>query len=489
MTQPITGNSDIGWCGRDIMTATGGALISGDPARCFSGVGIDSRQLAGDAVFVAIIGRTHDAHRFCDQVAAAGERGLVVAAHAVGHLPLAQWRRRSVFCVAVDDTTRALGDLAAFHRARHPAQVVGVTGSCGKTTTREMIVSVLGRRFSILSSRKNFNNEIGLPLTLLALGADHQWAVAEMGMNRSGEIARLGAIARPDIGVITNVGPAHLEGLVTVDRVMEAKAELLPAICPGGTAVLNADDPRGLLLADRAQGGVVLFGEHSRAHVRACAVSCCGAHTRFQLHLPEQAPVSVRLGVPGRFMVANALAAAAVGHLAGLDAGTVAAGLGGFRPVSGRMCLTDTPKGIHVIDDTYNANPLSMAAAIDTLAAVRKGARSILVLGDMLELGQGAAGFHQALGEQAAGSGVDRIYATGGFAQLVADGALATGLLAEADVITGSLEAILQDLKRQLSAGDWVLVKGSRASGMEDIVTGLCDWAGAPQGDNQHTRR
>ena len=455
MKQATHKSGSISWTGADILSATGGRHLCGDLSNRFSAVGIDSRSLPHAAFFVAIVGKTHDGHAFCRSVVDSGVQGVLINLNAAANLPVGQWQKRSVLCIAVDDTTRALGDLAAFHRTRNPAMVAAVTGSCGKTTTREMTAMVLGQRFHTLSSRKNFNNEIGLPLTLLALEAGHDWVVVELGMNRAGEIARLGEICRPDIGVITNIGPAHLDGLGSIENVMAAKGELLPFIKPEGAAVLNADDPRGRLLAEKAPGRCLMFGETEDADILGRRVHSSGVGTDFEVVFPT-GEVSVSLSVPGRFMVSNALAAAAVGHLAGLAPDRIKAGLERFRPVSGRMSLVETVSGIHILDDTYNANPASMAAAIETLTALRGNGRGVVVSGDMFELGSRAEKFHNELGERAAASGADRIYVTGMFAEAVAAGARQKRTGTQR-IVSGSREEIVADLKNRLSpaTGCW----------------------------------
>jgi len=469
-------NSIDTWSGADILAATGGRLVCGEPSRCFSGVGIDSRALGEAALYAAIVGKTHDGHGFCGQVVDAGGAGLLVNEDAVSSLPVTEWCRSDVFCVAVSDTTRALGDMAAYHRRRQPARIAAITGSCGKTTSRNMTAQVLGRRYRTLASRKNFNNEIGLPLTLLALESSHQWGVAELGMNHPGEIGRLGEICRPDIGVITNVGAAHLEGLGTIENVAAAKGELLPAVKADGTTILNADDARVRSLAGQATGTVLFFGESDDATVQAEEIRPAGTGMAFELVLPAgRIPVTLR--VPGNFMVSNALAAAAVGHVAGLSPEEIRDGLEAFEAVAGRMRIVETVSGIHILDDTYNANPVSMDAAIFTLASVRGEGRGIVVVGDMFELGERSLEFHHALGVVAAQSGAAAVYASGAFAEAVAAGAREIYMDAE-NVVVGSRGDILGDLKRRLSPGDWVLVKGSRAAEMEKLVAELAKWAG-----------
>jgi UDP-N-acetylmuramoyl-tripeptide--D-alanyl-D-alanine ligase len=466
------------WSAADLLKATGGQLLSGDPACRFSGIGIDSRTLPAGALFVAIVGETHDAHRFVESVVGMGFTGVLIDFKHAPQMPISEWRKAGVLCLAVADTTRALGDLAAFHRKRSGASVVAVTGSNGKTSTREMTAAVLGQHFTTLVSLKNFNNEIGVPLTLLRLTPEHQWVVAELGMNHPGEIRRLGKICRPDLGVITNIGPAHLEGVGSLDGVMAAKGELLETLSPEGIAVLNADDPRCRLLAARASQEVVLYGFSDDAHIRAAAVREKGQGIAFTLMLPET-QIEVELQTPGRFMVLNALAAAAVGHRLAVPTEKIKVGLERFRPVDGRARIVDTLMGIHVINDTYNANPGSMAAAISMLKALGKGARCFFAMGDMRELGPDAASLHREIGKLSADAGVFRIAATGEFAKFVAEGARVGGMPSDR-VIAGGKAEILADLKEHLSPGDWILVKGSRSVGMETVVTELVDWAGGP---------
>ena len=254
----------IPWSVQDILDATGGTLVSGSRNHCFKGVGIDSRTITGSDLFVAIEGAIHDGHRYAADVIDSGIQGLVVARDKISTLPCSRWQKRDVVCIAVPDTTRALGNMAAFNRQRAHVSVVAVTGSNGKTSTRAMITAVISRRYTTLTPKGNFNNEIGLPLTLLQLTPAHQWAVLELGMNHLGEIRRLAEICSPDMGIITNIGPAHIEGVGSMDGVMQAKAELLEKIRPGGMIILNADDPRTLQLSQNQvlAGAVIRNGTH-----------------------------------------------------------------------------------------------------------------------------------------------------------------------------------------------------------------------------------
>jgi UDP-N-acetylmuramoyl-tripeptide--D-alanyl-D-alanine ligase len=458
------------WTGEQILKATAADRVCGDASAVFSNIAIDSRTIGNDELFVAIAGDVHDGHRFASAAVDAGCRGLLVGKEKIGGLPIGRWRQAGVFCAAVADTRRALGDLAAFHRSRFSVQMVAVTGSNGKTSTREMAVSVVSQLGPTLAPTSNFNNDVGVPLTLFSLQREHRLAVLELGMNHFGEIARLTEICRPDIGVITNVGPAHLEGVGSLEGVKAAKGELLEQMAPDRCAVLNADDPRILDLARNTDLEVLLFGTGPEARIRAEEIAKVGAGIGFSLVLPS-ARVSVVLATPARFMVFNALAAAGVGHLLGLDPGQIRDGLEAFSPVRGRMTVVETEPGITIIDDTYNANPGSMAGVIETLVQ-SQARRRILVLGDMRELGDTAEALHRELGRTAAVAGIDRLCVTGEFAGKVAEGAL-TGGMDPKKILTGGKSEILADLEDVLRPGDWVVVKGSRAVAMETIVERL----------------
>lgn len=467
---------NIPWRTSDILDATRAERLCGNADGIFAGIAIDSRNAEAENLFVAIRGEVHDGHAFLDDVIGRGVRGVMIDRREADTLPVAKWAKKNILCLAVEDTTRALGDLAAFHRTRAGVSVVAITGSNGKTTTREMILSILARRFHTLSPERNFNNEIGVPLTLFRLGHRHQWAVLELGMNHAGEIARLTEICSPDVGVITNIGPAHLEGVGSMEGAAAAKGELLDGMEPEAWVVLNADDPRVTALGDRAAQSVLYFGRSKSARVRAETIRARAGSVSFDLVLPSDRS-RVKLKTPGAFMVSNALAAAAVGHLLGLPPGEIRAGLEAFRPVAGRMHLIETDRRISVIDDTYNANPGSMAAAIRTLAAMNPSGRTVLVAGDMLELGENAEGLHGEIGTLCAESRIDRLWVTGDFAGAVAAAAKGAGMDPDG-ITTGSKPSLIDGLTRSLEGGDVVLVKGSRAMKMEEIVTALLDWAG-----------
>ncbi len=425
---------------------------------------------------MAISGEIHDGHTFLTEVVEQGGRGLIVSREKIGQLPLAAWKQKwGCVCIAVADTTRALGDMAAFNRRRSQASVVAITGSNGKTTTRQLTAAVVSQQYNTLATAGNFNNEIGLPLTLLGLEPDHQWAVVELGTNNPGEIARLTEICSPDIGVITNIGPAHLEGLGSIEGVAREKGSLLNGLRKNGKAVLNADDPRVQQLARHTRHQVVLYGLSAEAAVRATDVHENEGGISFTLNIADE-NIAVRLNTPGSFMVSNALAAAAVGYLLELSCSRIKAGLEMFIPVGGRMNILHPTNGIHMIDDTYNANPESMQVALSTLKTMRAGSRGIFVAGDMLELGDQAPALHGKIGALAAQSGISRLYARGKFADQVVSGAREEGMPAASTMI-GSRREIIADLIGWLRPGDWLLVKGSRGMAMEKVVEAIKAWA------------
>ena len=455
----------------DLLQATGGDLLGGDPDGLFAGVSIDSRNIQLDDLFVAIIGETHDGHSFIDAVLGHGVRGLVVKK---GHADAFFSRSgpdQSVSCIAVADTTKALGALASFQRKRAGVTLTAITGSSGKTTTRTMISRVVEQKFSTLSTIGNFNNEIGLPLTLLQLGEGHDQAVVELGMNHAGEITRLAKICQPEIGVITNIGPAHLEGVGSIEGVMNAKGELLEEIQPGGTAILNADDSRIMELSERRTENTLFYGFTETADIRGMAPQVRGNRTEFLIRFPES-EIEAAVNTCGDFNVQNALAAAAVGYALGLSAAQIRDGIEAFQPITGRMNIISTQKGITIVDDTYNANPDSVKCAITAFQSLRKGDRGILVLGDMFELGGESERLHQEIGEFAAESGITDLYVTGHYAEIVAKGAKGNQMN-EKQIFIGGMEDIILQLKNTLISGDWLLVKGSRAMKMERIIEGL----------------
>lgn len=448
---------------QDIVRATQGALVTGDLAVPVTGVSIDSRTLGVGEAFFAIRGYRLDGHAFLGEAAGRGAACLVVHSLHDGvpaNVPL----------VLVEDTTKALGLLAAYHRARFSVPVVAVTGSNGKTTAKELIAGVLGTRWQVLKPSASFNNQWGLPLTLLKWAPEHEAVVVELGTNRPGEIAHLAGLARPTVGVVTNVAAVHTEFLGSLDGVREEKAGLVRAVPADGWVVLNADDARVAGMTRDAAARVITYGRAATAQVRAVgdAVETARGVT-FALEAGG-ARATVTLALAGRHNVVNALAAAAVGVALGVPLEAIARGLAEAQPVAGR-CVWRAAGDVRILDDTYNANPVSLRAALETVTVGRGTGRLVVVLGDMLELGAITEEAHRDAGRAAVAAGADELVGVGRSALWAVEAARAAGL-AQAHHAT-TFEDTVAHLLKHLVPGDTVLVKGSRGMRLERVVDAL----------------
>ena len=447
---------------QEIIRATRGALVSGDLGVLVTGVSIDSRTLAVGEAFFAIKGHRLDGHDYLGDAAARGAGCLIV--HALpDDVPA------GVPLVMVEDTTKALGRLAAWHRSRFDIPVVAITGSNGKTTTKEMVAGVLGTRWRTHRPRSSFNNQWGLPLTLFALGPEHEAVVLEIGANQPGEIAYLAEIARPTVSVVTIVTAQHTEFFRSIDGVRDEKAALVRAVGAEAFAVLNADDPRVLGMARDTSATVVTYGRAATARVRATAEHDTEAGVEFTLEV-DGGRQAVSLAFAGRHNVVNALAASAVGVALGFPLDKIAGGLAAARPVAGR-CVWKSAGGVRILDDTYNANPVSVAAALDIVAAQRGTSRFVVVLGDMLELGTITDEAHREVGRRIAAAAPAHFLGVGRHAALAVEAARAAGV-ADAKA-TATFEDTMAELLKRVVPGDLVLVKGSRGLRMERVVDAL----------------
>lgn len=420
----------------------------------FTGVDTDSRRTELGTLFVALRGARFDGHEFVDQAAARGAAAAMVSRELHAGLPLLQ----------VGDTRRALGELAALWRQGGAASLIAVTGSNGKTSVKEMLAAILAHCGPVLATRGNRNNDIGLPLTLLELRDRHRYAVVEMGANHFGEIDYLTRIARPDVALITNAGAAHLEGFGSVAGVARAKAEIFGGVAAGGTAVINADDPCSELWREAAAAlRTLTFGLRQRADVSA-HWQPSGEGSRMELHTPG-GDCALQLPLPGVHNVMNALAAAAAALAAGAGLEEIRRGLEAVRPVRGRLHWRGSLAGVGLLDDTYNANPTSLDAALEVL--VTAPGEKWLVLGDMAELGGETEALHEQAGRLARAAGVDRLYAVG-----PASAAAVDGFGAGARHFT-DWRALVEQLRRDWPQRGTVLVKGSRSMHMERIIEAL----------------
>ena len=440
----------------DLARLLSATLVGADPG--FRGVATDTRTLEPGQLFVALKGPRFDGHDFLAEAAARGAAGAVVDRPS----------RPGMATLRVADTLRALGAVASWWRGRFRVPVMALTGSFGKTTTKEMLACIAATRGETLATRGNLNNEIGLPLTLFRFGPEHTSAVLEMGANHAGEIARMTAIARPDVGLVTLAGAAHLEGFGSLEGVARGKGELFLGLGEDGVAVINADDPFAPLWREFAgDRKVVTFGLGARAELSATAIreefEPPEASIGFQLEGPGWAR-PVRIPVAGRHNVMNALAAAAAAWAAGFTPDQIAAGLSASRSVPGRLVVRQGLAGSVIVDDTYNASPGAARAAIDFLAGLP--GEAWVVLGDMGELGADARALHEEIGRYAREQGVTRFC---GFGDLAAAAARAFGDGGEFSEVDGLVDA----LAPALAGGVNVLVKGSRSMRMERIVERL----------------
>ncbi len=420
-----------------------------------TGVGIDSRHLHDGDLFVALPGSRSDGHEHLADAATHGARAALVSRRV--DAPLAQ--------IEVANTQTALGDLASAVRARRNARVIGITGSNGKTTVKTLTASILSRHARTHVNQGNRNNEIGLPLSVLAMPVNSQYAVFEMGAGKPGDIEYLAAIARPHVGLVNNVAPAHLERMKTLEGIAETKGAVYAALPADGTAIINADDRFAEYFASVAGNRAVLrFGMNSEADVHASDVETTATGSHFTLHTPS-GTVAVDLPLPGRHNIANALAAAAIASAVGIPLQIIAAGLKSAEAIPGRLQVEPMAGDWHLIDDSYNANPASLQAAIDTLTALP--GEAWLVLGDMGELGSTAPAQHADAGAMARRQGVTRLWTTG---ELSAEACKAFG---EGGRHFDDAEALAEALSRELHSGVNCLIKGSRAAAMERVVTAL----------------
>ena len=447
----------------DLTRLTGGRLIrrSLQPIR---GGAVDSREVTPGRLFVALPGERTDGHRFLGEAVARGAAALIVTREPEGVMAAAD-----VTIVRVPDGLAALGAVAAGWRTRFSPLVAGVTGSIAKTSTKEAVATVLARRFRTLRSEGNRNNEIGLPLTLLELDPEHEAVVLEMGMYVGGEIADLARIARPRIGVVTAVQPVHLSRIGSIEAIERAKAELVEALAPDGTAVLNADDPRVRAMADRTAADVVTYGFAADADVGADDVASAGlAGMQFTLRTVRgRHPVAIP--TLGRLAVHNALAAVAVGLAAGLSIGEIAAGLADGWAAPHRSEVVRL-SGVTIVDDSYNASPTSVAAALELLSGLP--GRRVAVLGEMLELGEGHEAGHRAVGAAAAAV-ADLLVVVGRPAAGIAAAAREIGLDPARVIEAPDRETALDALLPRLGHGDVVLVKASRGAALDLLVDAL----------------
>jgi UDP-N-acetylmuramoyl-tripeptide--D-alanyl-D-alanine ligase len=465
----------------EVWLAITGQTIEDEQAAklAFRDVVIDSRLASQASLFVALRGEKEDGHKYVRSALESGAYAALIDTVVDGAPRLVDTTQRPItalpspleppFCFLVEDTLKALQEIAALHRRRFDVRVVGITGSVGKTTTKEAIHAVLSKSFATLKSEENYNNEIGLPLTLLQLDETHERVVLELGMYALGEIALLAAIALPQVGVVTNVTRSHLERLGSLERIAQAKSELVQALPADGTAILNGDDPRVTAMAELTEARVFYYGLSPDHDLWASHIESRGLEgIRFRIHYGRET-LHVKIPLLGRHSVHTALAAAAVGVLEGEPWGQIVAGLRDMK-VQLRLLATPGVKGSTLIDDSYNSSPTSCLAALNLLSELK--GRKIAVLGDMLELGSYAEEGHAKVGYRAA-EVLDKLVTVGELGAIIGREALTAGMDESDVVFAESNEQAVQLLLAMVDAGDLVLIKGSRSMHMEDIVARL----------------
>jgi UDP-N-acetylmuramoyl-tripeptide--D-alanyl-D-alanine ligase len=455
----------------EVLRATGGRLIQGrGEGILFRGVSTDSRTLLEEELFIALRGTRFNGHDFALEALKKRASGVIVEEERVKEI---QWNGDpSKVVIAVKDTLQALGDLARERRRKYRTPVVGITGSNGKTTTKEMMAACLKTTFPVLKTEGNLNNLIGLPLTLLKLTEKERVVVLEMGMNVPGEIRRLTEIAEPDVALITNIHPVHLEGMKDIEKIKEEKGELFRRMRQDGSILVNQDDPRVVDLAQTFLGQKISYGIENPSDVRAKEIRLTKDGTYFYVTM-EGEGMEIHLPLLGKHFVLNALSAIAGATLFGISLEKAKEALEQFPPYPMRMQYREIGGGVHLLNDTYNANPRSMELALETVTEIKGKGRAIAVLGDMLELGAFSEEAHRWIGRRVSELNIDFLLVLGEKVKLLIDSALRHGMKLEKTYMAKDHEDAIHWLDQTIREGDWVLVKGSRGMTMERIVEGL----------------
>ncbi|MBV9080196.1 MAG: UDP-N-acetylmuramoyl-tripeptide--D-alanyl-D-alanine ligase [Elusimicrobia bacterium] len=452
---------------REAMHALQGRLILGDPRTEITGACIDSRHLEPNCLFFALKGERVDGHDFALSAARQGAAGVVVSRM--------DWlkgeSKLAAAVIEVKDTEAALKALAAAVRRSFKGPVVGVTGSNGKTTTKEMVSSVLRTRGRGLSTSGNYNSQLGLPIVLSRLTSEDRWIVLEMGASAPGNIAGLCEIGRPTVGIITSIGPAHLETFGSLANIAKTKWELMESLPDDGVAIV----PWGESLLEKHvrafKKKIVFFGEDPLCPVRASQIDV-SEKISFRLHLGAESEI-VHLPLPGRYNVGNALAAAAAGWSLGYSLADIAKGLEGFQPPKMRMEVLRSPTGAMLINDAYNANPASMLHAVHALMESFPNQRKVVVLGSMLELGGDSDRYHFHVGTEVGRCALNRIFLYGAEAKQIFDGAISAGAPADRVVWSATPDELAAAVRREMTDGTVILFKGSRGMQLENVIRSL----------------
>ena len=456
----------------EVLNVTGGELLQGDPGGCFCGFIIDSRQAKGEELFFPLQGEKENGHRYIIHALKNGASGSLLEERFISDFRSVGFPEGKTVIV-VDESLRCLQEIARYHRKKFSLPVIAVTGSNGKTTTKDLISSVLSIRYNVFKTEGNLNNHIGLPLMLLNLKKEHRAAVVEMGMSAPGEISLLASLAKPALGVITNIGEAHLGLLGSKENIARAKGELLDAMGAEGKAFLNGDDLFLRRMGKKYKGESFFYGFQEGVNLRALNSVSGDFGSRFEVTFSDNGVETFRIPLMGRHNVYNALAAIALGLEFSLGIDEIKEGLSKSVVTGMRMEKSLSRSGFWVINDSYNANPTSMKAALQSLKETAGKARSIAVLGDMLELGAAAEEEHLKVGKYSAELDIDYLITVGSLGAIIARGARSAGLPTSRVITAGNHREALDYLDSLHLTGSFILVKGSRGMRMETIANEL----------------
>ena len=445
----------------EVLVATNGTIIQGDNSKdvVIKNITTDSRKITENCLFVPITGEVFDGHEF---IKSSFEKGAVCSLSSKDI-----FTESKDVIIKVDDTKKAFRDIAEYYIQKNRLPVIAITGSVGKTTTKDIIASVISQKYNVLKTEGNYNNEIGLPITAFNLKKEHEAAVFEMGMNSFGEIHNLSKVAKPDVAVITNIGVSHIENLGSREGILKAKCEIFDYISKDGTAILNADDDMLSTLENKLKIEIIWFGIENKKGIYAKNIVNHGLMGTDCTIVTKNGEFDVRINVPGEHMVLNALSATAVGIKMKLSNEEIKNGIEKFLPSKMRMSVIKAKNGISIINDTYNANPVSMKAAIDVLAS--EEGKKVCILGDMFELGSFSERMHYDVGKYAAENQIDKIICIGENSKKTYDGAIENGHK-NTFYFETQKEFIESNLNEFIKTGDIVLVKASRGMGLEKTV-------------------
>lgn len=453
----------------EIVEATKGELIFGDLSKGISGICTDSRKVAEGNLFIPLKGENFDGHAFIEDCFKKGATASLTSEVADGINAV-----EGKALIKVEDTLAALGDIARYYRGLFDIPLVGITGSVGKTSTKDMIACVLQQKFNVLKTSGNFNNHIGLPLTVMNLERDHEAAVLEMGMSGLGEISYLTKIAKPRIAVITNIGMSHIEKLGSKQNILKAKMEIMEGLPDDGIVILNGDDSLLYGLKGFLKYKTIYYGTEEGLDLQAYNIKSMGeSGICFEVTIGNN-DYKVNIPVPGTHNVSNALAAIAVGLNMGMPVESIIEGIASYSPANMRLNIVGS-KGYKVINDAYNASPQSMESAIDVLKDTCEGNRTIAVLGDMLEMGEWAYKAHVGVGKYVASKDISYLVTVGENGRSIAKGALEAGVPSERVFSFDDNDGAKKFLKSFVKEGDYILIKGSRGMKMEEIAQDLLE--------------